>query len=1044
MSETDDPEILAELIAGLPLEIAHAPGQAWEQIERAYLLARQQEDALAEAQIEHLAGVCLVPLGRLAEACVRLGTVAIRLREMDQPIAAACALRDRASAFFLLGDYPAAAADFDVALAVLTAEAAPLERSRCLREMAFMASFRHDMATAVAYIDAARALITPEDSPLESAALLYVEGIAAARRNDFPGAALAYSAAATRLEALGANVLLGRVYIGHGFTLLAQEHLPEAQAIGERALEILERLALPPFIAMAYDLLAVIATSANRFDDAYNLIEHARIGYEANGMEVYHLQARLHRANIDFYLQNWRAAEETYAAVATAFRERGARHLAMIAESNLGMILWNQGRFDAGLLHTHAALGEATALNRNDDIARCYRNLAGIYADLGDVRHAHEYYRQALVVLAGLDTPLTIARVQNEYADFCRRIGDYDRAARLLDEARPVIEGQQAPVFVAQCDLQRAYIAFARGELALATSLASACAATFAVQHTPLALAQTWVLQGELLRSRNDSVGGHRLYLDALRVVEMPMPDEAARIAPRLAAIAEDAGDLAGALAWRQRGISLLQQARSRVPTEHLAMALAREYAPQLRAALQLALRLDRPDIALGLAEDARAQVALAWIEGQRRSLPMTPQTLALVTRAEALGERLDQLAEPSTTEHATPELAALQAEYDEALALLRRFGSDVVPGTATPFDIERCCARFEQLPQGWQALVYWLDEDWLVTWQWSAEGLHVWQHMLEPAERFALDLCCDPDAASRLYLFDCPAETMYDDSPEAVQLQSVANLVLPPGLDISLQPDSLLILVPAGPLHHLPFAALPLAGQPLMTHATLAISPSLQLIDRLIARPPSSGHGALAIGVPQHATRSKLPAACAEAAMVATTHPETDVWCDGMATTTRLLEASRSGQLATYRLVHLATHAWGHMRAEHAGIALADGDLRVTDMAGLHFDAALLVLAACESGLGTVLPGEENIGLVYAALQAGARALLATLWQVDDDTSLALMRDFYALRQRGRLGPHGLAQMQRAAWAAGRPAYDWATYCWIGMPMETEHLDST
>jgi CHAT domain-containing protein len=210
-----------------------------------------------------------------------------------------------------------------------------------------------------------------------------------------------------------------------------------------------------------------------------------------------------------------------------------------------------------------------------------------------------------------------------------------------------------------------------------------------------------------------------------------------------------------------------------------------------------------------------------------------------------------------------------------------------------------------------------------------------------------------------------------------------------------------------------------------------------LQLVDRLLARPPSAARGALAIGVQWHPDRPELPAACAEAAIVAAAHHEADVWCNAEATIARLREASQTGRLARYRLVHLATHAWGHMRAERAGIALADGDLRVAGMAGLHFDAALLVLAACESGMGTVLPGEEGIGLVYAALQAGARALLATLWQVDDDTSLALMGELYRLRQAGYLGPYGLASMQRAAWAAGRPAYDWAGYCWIGTPTE-------
>ena len=108
----------------------------------------------------------------------------------------------------------------------------------------------------------------------------------------------------------------------------------------------------------------------------------------------------------------------------------------------------------------------------------------------------------------------------------------------------------------------------------------------------------------------------------------------------------------------------------------------------------------------------------------------------------------------------------------------------------------------------------------------------------------------------------------------------------------------------------------------------------------------------------------------------------ETDARCD------RLHEAAQGA-----RLLYLATHAVFRPDAPaFSYLELADGRLETADIRKLELDAALVVLSACETGVGH-LSGNELIGLVRAFIAAGACSVLATHWAVDDEATAHLMR---------------------------------------------------
>ncbi len=118
-----------------------------------------------------------------------------------------------------------------------------------------------------------------------------------------------------------------------------------------------------------------------------------------------------------------------------------------------------------------------------------------------------------------------------------------------------------------------------------------------------------------------------------------------------------------------------------------------------------------------------------------------------------------------------------------------------------------------------------------------------------------------------------------------------------------------------------------------------------------------------------------------------------------------RLFELNRSGELAEYRYVHLATHGFlDDERPELSGLVLAwapldthyDGLLHMREVFHLRLNADLVVLSACQTGLGKQMTGEGMVGLSTAFFFAGTPTVVMSLWQVDDGATALLMRRFY------------------------------------------------
>jgi CHAT domain-containing protein len=150
---------------------------------------------------------------------------------------------------------------------------------------------------------------------------------------------------------------------------------------------------------------------------------------------------------------------------------------------------------------------------------------------------------------------------------------------------------------------------------------------------------------------------------------------------------------------------------------------------------------------------------------------------------------------------------------------------------------------------------------------------------------------------------------------------------------------------------------------------------------------------------------------------------------------------------LSQYRILHFATHGLlNSERPELSGLVFSlidregkpqDGFLRLHKVYKLQLNADLIVLSACETGLGKEIKGEGLIGLTRGFMYSGAPRVVASLWNVDDLATAELMKLFY----QGMLkdGLSAGASLRAAQLELSRQKRWASPYFWAGFVLHGE-----
>ena len=853
--------------------------------------------------------------------------------------------------------------------------------------------------------------------------------------------------------------------------------MAEAQQEVESGHEIQRRLA-PRSLATATGLnvLGVVAWQQDRMDSAEEAFRQSLELRQALVPDSLDVAASFNNLALIATNRGDLAAAQRYHLQALEMRRRiapgGLEEAASL--NNLGIVLLHRGELANAERHYLQSFEIRRRLSPESlDTAGSLNNLGIIARRRGHFARSADYYRQALQIyekVAPGSPP--VATTLNNLGLLSTSQDHFEAAAEYLQRSlaiwREKVPGglQEASALnnLGLNALQAKRLEEARRFLDQALALRS--------KHAPGSLEASEVLKnlGQLhsLLGENEQAAARHHEALAIRRQLAPGSLDVADTLYDLGLMAQEGGEMEQALALYRESVQTLDHQLEKVGSWRARGQFRSLYGLYHRALMEVLLELGFPEEAFDLAERSRARSFLALLAERDLTfgvelpddLLQKRRTLARsYDRTQQQLARIEPGAGQETVQALHRELAGLRQERDDLVERIRQASPQLgALRYPQPLDLE---ATRRALDPGTLLLSYVVGSEkthLFVLGREEALAVHVLPVGAEELRRRI--------ALLRKLIVEMPSEgSQVPSTAEALEplLRRMYDELLRPA-ESQVERAQRLLLVPSGPLHSLPFGALG-RDEPLIARKSLHRVLSVTVYAQLQQGRDAAAHGALpspqlvAFGDPlltgvaeevqKRSARlgqelAPLPSSRQEVEAIGALFEseERRLYLGADATETRAKSVPY-----TTRYLHFATHGlldpsspldsglvFSAPEAPRAG--LDNGLLQAWEIfEGLRFDADLIVLSACESGLGDEQDGEGLIGLTRAFQYAGARSVISTLWAVDDHTTARFMERFYRHLRAGESKDEALRSAQletRAAKGSGSP-FHWAGFQLVG-----------
>ncbi|MEV6397174.1 CHAT domain-containing protein [Streptomyces sp. NPDC051907] len=381
--------------------------------------------------------------------------------------------------------------------------------------------------------------------------------------------------------------------------------------------------------------------------------------------------------------------------------------------------------------------------------------------------------------------------------------------------------------------------------------------------------------------------------------------------------------------------------------------------------------------------QDTRTAVR-TWLAAEVRWSAEYEEQAAALRRA-AGPRRTDGRRRTVLAQQRRRRIAEVEQGLDAAESAVRRLAPAALSASYGP-ELPDADAVAAALPPDAVLLTYHLYDDDLVAWAMTRRTLCAqrhsrWAHSVVASARRFRDWCAGRDGGDGEADGHALAELLLGDFRR------------------ELGEHRRVIVVPPAGLAQLPFHALPWCGDVLAAGHEVSYLPAASLLTRLRGLPPErpwTDLQALLVGSPATHPRHSmpdLPGTAAEAVELARLLPRSRLLTGADATLANVLEAAGNCEL-----LHFATHGVIDDLAPHRSrLPLAGDDrLGLADLLVAGRAPQLLTLSACDTGRGAATAGGDVLGLTRAALIAGARHAIVSLWPVRDSTGCLVVARTY------------------------------------------------
>ncbi|MDJ1181963.1 CHAT domain-containing tetratricopeptide repeat protein [Roseofilum casamattae] len=835
--------------------------------------------------------------------------------------------------------------------------------------------------------------------------------------------------------------------------------------------------------ALSALLLGIIYKNIGQLPTALDYGKEAVELYDATGDRIGSADS-LNQVGLIYQIQGeMEPALEVYRQALVHYQDLEDVGGAAYTFNNIGVVYDRLGKYQEALDRYNRALplwrevedgyGEATTLN----------NIGVIYDHLGDYERSVDAYERALATYKELDNKLGMARTLNNIGLYYDAIELRQQALIYYERALPLWEevGDIPGTATTLNNIGYAYAARRQFDRAL----------PYYERALPLweevgdrkGKASTLNNLGYVYANRGESQQALDYYQQALQIrEEIGDRPKAALSLYRIAQVQQTEGELETALETLQPAIAIIEDLRINVASQELRTSFFAAKQDYYELYIDLLMQLHRqfPEQgydarALQVSEQARARslldilaeaqgdVSAGVAPGLLQQKQMLQQQLNLKEE-----RRIDILSRPHTKQQAdaiATEIKLLLDRYRGIQALIRA-SSPRYAALTQPQPLSLAQIQQQVLDSDTILLEYFLGAE--RSYLWAVSSTEITSYELPPRE--------DVETLARQFRDSIiiPRQRIRRKISENLAMELSEQILAPVGDRLQ---NKRLAIVAHGALQYIPFAALsvpktpeytPLIASHELVHLPSASTVALLRRDTQQRTPAAKTLAILADPVfGQNDTRvisseeditpvlpPDLERSARESGVLFDrlpyTQQEAETILDLVPAEESLqgfgFKASRelatSAQLSDYQIVHFATH--GLLNSTNpalSGLVFSlvnpdgnplNGFLRLHEVFNLNLPAELIVLSACETGLGKEIRGEGLVGLTRGFMYAGAPRLAVSLWSVDDEATAQLAIAFYRnLLQQEMSPPEALRQaqlelLQNSQW---RQPYYWASF---------------
>jgi CHAT domain-containing protein/Tfp pilus assembly protein PilF len=703
-------------------------------------------------------------------------------------------------------------------------------------------------------------------------------------------------------------------------------------------------------------------------------------------------------------------ALEYYNQALPILRSVGDRSGEASALTNIGMVYSNLGKKTKALEYYNQALPILRSVGDRSGEAITLTNIGVVYSDLDEKTKALEYYNQALPILQVVGDRSGEAATLNNIGLVSSDLGEKTKALEYYNQALPILRvvGNRSGEAITFGNLAGLY----RTQNQL----------TEALQNINAAIAIIESLRSEL---KNDALktsyfasvqNYYQLKTNILMQLHQQQPTQG------FDAQALETIDQSRARVLRE----LLIQSKANITTNINPELLAQEKA--------LNQTLDTKEIQL-------VQLSASKQETDPKITQLKQEIAALYTDRDTL---------KNTIRATNPAYANLQYPKPTKLAELQR-----------------------QLDRDTLMLQYSLGEKESYLWVISHKDLHTYilpkrSDIEKTAQPFRDAISVNPNEPK---LDPITTQELFTTS------QALTQQILTPAA--ALLGNKRLVIIPDGKLHQIPFAALTSPNsktyQPLITQQEITNLPSASTIGILRSTVAKKPRGTKTIAILADPIFETNDDRLTGKTIVPTLNLNLDIPNQTIKSRSKRGEWKRientaieakgilglvpqesdrtaafgfdanynwitAPSLSQYRYIHLATHGFFDEEKPALSSLLlssfnAQGQtqksyLRLPELFNLNLPSEMIVLSACETGLGKDVPGEGLMGMTRGFMYAGALRVAVSLWKVDDAATAQLMQQLYQSLWRSKKShAASLREAQLKLWNEGTHPYYWSAF---------------